>query len=214
MQYNRYKDFTEGTLIIADDIDAEFNSVKNVVNGNIGSDNLTNGAVTKEKMTSSLATFLCPTGSIMAFAGESTPSGWLKCDGSSVLRSDYVDLFGVIGTLWGSADSTHFNVPDTEGMFLRGWTDDNANAATRDPDRASRLAFTGGSSGNRVGSWQDHQVESHTHTEWGPLVNALTPATGDYYPDAGEGRQQNNTGATGGNETRPVNVYVNYIIKA
>ncbi len=51
-------------------------------------------------------------GVIYPFAGDTLPELALWCDGASYLRSDYAALFDTIGTLYGSADSTHFNVPD------------------------------------------------------------------------------------------------------
>jgi microcystin-dependent protein len=55
-------------------------------------------------------------GEIIPYAGSSSPlSNWLACDGSSLLRADYPDLFVVIGTTYGSADGTHFNLPDLRG---------------------------------------------------------------------------------------------------
>lgn len=54
-------------------------------------------------------------GQILEFATVSLPPYCLPCDGASYLRADYPDLFSAIGVLWGSADSTHFNVPDMRG---------------------------------------------------------------------------------------------------
>ncbi len=54
-------------------------------------------------------------GFITMYGGSSAPTGWLFCDGSSVLRATYPDLFTAIGTTYGSADGTHFNVPDMRG---------------------------------------------------------------------------------------------------
>jgi len=52
-------------------------------------------------------------GELIDYAGTTSPDPkWLPCDGSSLLRSDYPDLFAVIGTTYGSVDSTHFNLPD------------------------------------------------------------------------------------------------------
>lgn len=54
-----------------------------------------------------------PTGAIMSFGGSVAPKGWLLCDGSEVSRSDYADLFDVIGTNYGNGDgSTTFNLPN------------------------------------------------------------------------------------------------------
>jgi len=60
-------------------------------------------------------------GEIIAYAGPTSPdSRWLPCDGSSVLRVDYPDLFAVIGTIYGATDSTHFNLPDLRGRVPLG----------------------------------------------------------------------------------------------
>jgi microcystin-dependent protein len=61
-----------------------------------------------------------PAGVISAFAGASLPTGYLWCDGTSYLRADYAALFTAIGTTWGSADGTHFNVPNLKDRFLVG----------------------------------------------------------------------------------------------
>jgi len=55
-------------------------------------------------------------GEIISYAGTTSPDPrWLICDGSSLLRADYPDLFNVIDVVYGSADSTHFNLPDLRG---------------------------------------------------------------------------------------------------
>lgn len=54
-----------------------------------------------------------PIGSVIAFAGNNAPVGYLMCDGSAVSRETYADLFAVIGTTYGSGDgSTTFNLPN------------------------------------------------------------------------------------------------------
>lgn len=44
--------------------------------------------------------------------------GWLRCDGRSLLRSEYRTLFAVLGTDFGSVDADHFNLPDAEGRVV------------------------------------------------------------------------------------------------
>lgn len=62
-----------------------------------------------------------PTGVLMPFAGKVIPEGYLLCNGAEVSRTTYANLFGVIGTLWGSGDgSTTFNLPDLRDRFLEG----------------------------------------------------------------------------------------------
>lgn len=62
-----------------------------------------------------------PTGCVQAFAGQTTPTGWLLCDGSAISRTQYNKLFSVIGTSYGSGDgSTTFNVPNLIDKFVQG----------------------------------------------------------------------------------------------
>ena len=69
------------------------------------------------------ADFTMPAGIYFPFAGASgdIPAGFLLCDGASYLRADYPDLFAAIGTLWGAADGTHFNVPNLKGRVPVGY---------------------------------------------------------------------------------------------
>lgn len=62
-----------------------------------------------------------PIGSIVAFASDTIPNGWLLCDGSVVSRTEYAELFKAIGTKHGSGDgSTTFNLPNPKGRTLVG----------------------------------------------------------------------------------------------
>lgn len=66
-------------------------------------------------------TSLNPTGSIIAFAGNTLPDGYLSCDGSQVSRTTYKKLFDVIGTTYGAGDgSTTFTLPNLIDRFLEG----------------------------------------------------------------------------------------------
>lgn len=61
-----------------------------------------------------------PVGTVVDFAGAAAPSGWLLCDGSSLLRATYPLLFAAIGTTFGAVDGTHFTLPDTRGRVTVG----------------------------------------------------------------------------------------------
>ena len=62
-----------------------------------------------------------PTGIVQFFAGSSAPKGWLVCDGSAVSRTEYDELFEVIGTTYGEGDgSTTFNLPNLIDRFAEG----------------------------------------------------------------------------------------------
>jgi len=55
-------------------------------------------------------------GEIITWSGNTSPNPkWKLCDGSSLVRADYPDLFAVIGTTYGAVDGTHFNIPDLQG---------------------------------------------------------------------------------------------------
>lgn len=62
-----------------------------------------------------------PTGVVQAFAGSTTPQGWLLCDGSAVSRTGYAALYSVIGTTYGAGNgSTTFNLPNLVDKFVEG----------------------------------------------------------------------------------------------
>jgi hypothetical protein len=56
-----------------------------------------------------------PTGTILPFAGNTIPSGFLACNGAAVSRTTYAALFSAIGTTYGGGNgSSTFNVPQLE----------------------------------------------------------------------------------------------------
>ena len=58
-------------------------------------------------------------GEVICYAGPTSPDpNWLLCDGSSLGRADYPDLFDAIGTIYGATDSTHFNIPDLSDRVI------------------------------------------------------------------------------------------------
>ena len=67
---------------------------------------------------------MVPSGTVLYFAGQTAPAGWLKANGAAVSRTAYAALFAAIGTTYGVGDGrTTFNLPDLRGEFLRGWDD-------------------------------------------------------------------------------------------
>ncbi len=181
----------------------------------ITGDRLVAGTINATHLDPNFATGMNPPGTILPYGGTVAPAGYLLCDGAEKLRTGtYGALFAAIGTSWGSSSGTAFNVPDLRGRFLRGVD----GTAGNDPDKAIRIAvFTGGNTGNNVGSVQLDDVKNHNHsvaflsatTGFGPGLNLSTP-------DTQQQRQDNAifpSGGSPGAETRPKNAYVNYIIK-
>lgn len=161
--------------------------------------------------------FLAPVGSVMAYAGPTIPEGWLLCDGKAVSRITYADLYTAIGNSWGYGDnSSTFNLPDLRGQFLRG-VDNSPTEGTsnKDQDRTTRIASKpGGNTGNQVGTIQNDIFSSHSHGS--NYFYAVYVSPSGHLKVTG-GTDYNFTSAstanTGGNETRPKNAYVYYIIK-
>jgi microcystin-dependent protein len=76
-----------------------------------------------EVLASSLppATQVMFVGTIAQTAKPTPPNGWLFCEGQAISRTEYVRLFNVIGTSYGSGDgSTTFNVPNISGRLVVG----------------------------------------------------------------------------------------------
>jgi microcystin-dependent protein len=62
-----------------------------------------------------------PVGTISVYGLISPPVGWLNCNGSLVSRTQYVSLFSVIGTTYGSGDGINtFGLPDLRGRTIIG----------------------------------------------------------------------------------------------
>lgn len=59
-----------------------------------------------------------PIGTVIPFCGDAIPDGFLLADGQPISRTEYRELFNVIGTTYGTGDgSTTFNLPSMKGMF-------------------------------------------------------------------------------------------------
>ena len=167
------------------------------------------------KVTATIYTM--PVGTVMPYMGTESnlanlvTQGWLPCQGRLVQVNYYKELYQVMGNSCGG-DTFNFNLPDLRGVFLRGVNED----ANEDPDRASRTPLNAGSnSGNMVGTYQGDQLMRHRHT-----YAILTPnwdfkidnRDAEWYPPVE--RKNIASESAGGNETRPKNVYVYYIIFA
>lgn len=63
---------------------------------------------------------LFSSGDIKPTARSSAPTGWLLCNGASLLRTEYASLFSAIGTAYGSADGTHFTLPNLQSTTPMG----------------------------------------------------------------------------------------------
>lgn len=156
-------------------------------------------------------------GEIRMFGCQTTPKGWLECNGQEYKVKDYPVLTKVIGNLWGSTSKDTFLVPDLRGSFVRGWNHGRTGEGA-DPDISKRNLPVGAPGVNRdvVGSYQLDAVGEHSHSltagsHWGDKGKG--PA-GWGFDDGNVGNSTLSTDAMGKTETRPKNSYVMFCIRA
>jgi hypothetical protein len=183
-----------------------------------------------------------PVGSIMPWAGAVTSgaaleepiAGWVVCNGATMSTdAKYDELKNVLGSAWGTN-----KVPDLRGTFLRGVNNGRADDYN-DPNAADRQPVNSGNSGDKVGSFQRDELESHDHTgdtsedgrhrhTWsdsyatdedgdGTTSILLDGENDGTYTETTTWEDAHNHTLNidneGGDETRPVNAGVNFIIK-
>jgi microcystin-dependent protein len=120
------------------------------------------------------------------FFTASVPAGFLECDGAAYSRTNYPDLFAVIGTTWGlgtGGDVTTFGVPNLKdtGRFRRSRTGSVA-----------------------VGTYQANQNLAHTHTG---TATGTTDQTGTDHTHAFSGT----TGGQSATHTHTASNNVNFV---
>lgn len=65
--------------------------------------------------------YTVPIGTILSYSATTPPVGFLVCDGSEVSKTDYADLYSVIGDLYGKCtDTSKFKLPDLRDKFVQG----------------------------------------------------------------------------------------------
>lgn len=161
-----------------------------------------------------------PVGAIVPL-GRTLPAqsaNFMLCDGSELDATAYAELYDAIGTTYGgNTDTKTFKLPDLRGYFPRGADHGSGN----DPNASTRIRANGSfAEASGVGTYQnfatrrpdnafksDIQLQSSTTRQHGETKGGVMK----------EGSDQRITTCNdgGGNpDTRPINVYVEYYIKA
>tara|TARA_B100001248_G_C27394396_1_gene464492 strand:- start:434 stop:1588 length:1155 start_codon:yes stop_codon:yes gene_type:complete len=170
-----------------------------------------------------------PTGAVFCVAVATIPTGYLECNGAAVSRTTYAALFSFVGTQYGAGNgSSTFNLPDLRGEFVRGFdngkgvdsgrsigsnqtgqnlshdhdADASATSNVSDPGHRHNARGFGNDDdgGNQFTGSGNNDVRNNAIEDATTGISVATNVSIDVDND-------------GGNEARPRNVAMMYIIK-
>jgi microcystin-dependent protein len=95
--------------------------------------------------------------------------GWLVCDGRSLDRVRYSELFQVIGTSFGSSNATTFMIPDAKGRIM-GFVGQGSGGGLT-------LRHLGEETGEESHTLTSSEMPSHSHSGTTSSTGAHTHAT-------------------------------------
>lgn len=102
-----------------------------------------------------------PVGAMFDYPSLTPPTGYMIRDGRELSRTEYADLFSVIGTTYGEGDgSTTFNIPNSLGRLSIGYNSDDSDF--------DALGKTGGS---KTHTQTIEELAKHNH-----IINSSTGA--------------------------------------
>lgn len=165
-----------------------------------------------------------PIGSIVAYASDTIlPTNWSWCDGASLDKSRYNELYTIIKKIWTeeNPEDDHFKLPDFRGVFLRGL----------DPNNIFKDAYKIGVEQPSCNKLHTHIVTTslageHTHNviwmgdtiDTSFIITSFTRGI-NYLAEAPISQTKAHTHnitisqTKEASESRPVNYAINYIIK-
>lgn len=84
-----------------------------------------------------------PAGTVIAFAANKAPDGFLLCNGAAVSRTTYAALFSAIGTTYGAGNgSSTFALPNLTDKFIQGSGTAGTSKAAGLPDHKHLFTHT------------------------------------------------------------------------
>lgn len=158
-----------------------------------------------EDKTRVIEEYKVPIGTIIAMSSDYIPTGYLLCNGSAVNRQTYSLLFAKIGTTYGEGDGTNtFNLPDLRGKFVRGLGGNSDLLGKTQGDAIRNITgevdICHGDNNVTNGVFRDNGRKSRGRdgNEW--YSHSVIFDASTVVPTA--------------NENRPLNMAMNYLIKA
>jgi microcystin-dependent protein len=119
----------------------------------------------------SLYSMLPPVGSIMQYAGNKSPLGWLVCDGAEYSATLYPNLYNVLGSTYDTSTGLpaptagYFRVPNFKGRIPFGFDAGVTAFDTRGKSGGSlTIASANLPTHTHTGPSHTHTMSAHTHT--------------------------------------------------
>lgn len=156
-----------------------------------------------------------PVGVIIPFAGLVKPAGYLLCDGTAYLQSDYPELFRVLNGVGYGQNATQFNTPNLVGSFIQGTI---ANSASSFPASGGGDTVTFQLVEDNMPDFVPNTLTNFTPTSFSTSIGSgglITNNSGLYGQSGGspvetflrENETNHNLGAISVNITSPVASY-------
>lgn len=99
---------------------------------------------------------MCPIGGVICWTNLTIPTGFLICNGQSIDKTIYPNLFNILGYAYGGSGN-NFNIPALQGQFIRG------------RDNMGIMGIRGYDSVRNLGDIQLQDYENHRHSVSGSV---------------------------------------------
>ena len=166
--------------------------------------------------------YCVPVGTIISYTSTIPPTGFLICDGSEISKTEYADLYKVIGNKFGTAtDTTKFKLPDLRDKFVQGANDNlGTNKEAGLPDLSGQVGYI---KSVREGSyWQGININtgvfksSQQTVNTSPTATTAAESTSNHQPPSTIVFKASDSNSIYGNSdtVQPPAVCLTYIIKS
>jgi len=124
-----------------------------IADSSITTAKIADGAIVLADLAASLQAYLCPVGTINAYAGATAPTGWLLCNGTST--TGYAALAALVGA----------TTPDMRGLFSIGKTASSTGSTLLGTGGSTTITTSNMPSHGHTQDSHNHTQNSHNHTQ-------------------------------------------------